>query len=124
MAKTQDINATPVVSSEGVKFVVVKNGKFAQCDLADFMKKVNEEYPAAVNASISKLDEAQNKAIAEINKKLEDVLAKYHLVVSDIEELKLSLAKVEDMLAASVTETEGEEKTVKSTKKSKKSAEA
>jgi hypothetical protein len=124
MAKMQDINSTPTVSSDGVKFVVVKNGKFAQCDLADFMKKVNEEYPAAVNASISKLDEAQNNAITEINKKLEDVLAKYNLVASDIESLKLSLAKIEDTLATPAAETESEEKTTKSTKKSKKSAEA
>ena len=111
MTKTQDINATPVVSSEGVKFVVVKNGKFAQCDLADFMKKVNEEYPAAVNASISKLDEAQNAAIKELTKKIEKL-------TTEVEELKLSVAELKDAAPADVAEEAAEKKSSKKTKKS------
>lgn len=116
MAKTQDINNTPVVSAEGVKFVVVKNGKFAQCSLDDVLKKVNVEQPA----SISKLDEAQNKAITEINKKLADAAAKYEAIVSEIAELKLLVAKLQD---TATTEVETEEKAAKTTKKAKKTAE-
>lgn len=115
MAKIQDINNTPVVSAEGVKFVVVKNGKFAQCSLDDVLKKVNVEQPA----SISKLDEAQNKAITEINKKLADAAAKYEAIVSEIAELKLLVAKIQD----TATEVETEEKAVKTAKKAKKTAE-
>ena len=115
MAKTQDINNTPVVSAEGVKFVVVKNGKFAQCSLDDVLKKVNVEQPA----SISKLDEAQNKAITEINKKLADAAAKHEAIVSEIAELKLLVAKLQD----TTTEVETEEKGVKTAKKAKKTAE-
>lgn len=114
MAKMQDINATPMVSSDGVKFVVVKNGKFAQCDLSDLMKKVNVEQPA----SITKLDIAQNAAITELNKKLEDALAKYNLVVTELEALKLSLAKVEDMISKQESADEAQPKTTKKTKKS------
>ena len=113
MAKTQDINATPIVSSEGVKFVVVKNGKFAQCDLADFMKKVNEEYPAAVNASISKLDEAQNKAIKELTKKVEKL-------TTEIEELKLTVAELKDTAPAEIVEEVAEKKAPKIIKKAAK----
>lgn len=117
MAKMQDINTTPTVSSEGVKFVVVKNGKFAQCDLADFMKKVNEEYPAAVNASISKLDEAQNAAITELTKKIEKM-------ATEIEALKLEVAQLKDAAApAAAVEEVAEEVVEKKSKKSKKSAE-
>ena len=120
MANHIDINKTQVVSPEGVKFVAVKNGKFVQCELSSLLKKVNEEYPAAVNASISKLDEAQNKAIAEMNKKLDDILAKYQAATSEIEALKLSIAKLEDILSKQeVTEETG----TKATKKTKKSAE-
>ena len=115
MAKTQDINNTPVVSAEGVKFVVVKNSKFAQCSLDDVLKKVNVEQPA----SISKLDEAQNKAITEINKKLADAAAKYEAIVSEIAELKLLVAKIQD----TATEVETEEKAAKTAKKAKKTAE-
>jgi hypothetical protein len=115
MAKSQDINNTPVVSPEGVKFVVVKNGKFAQCSLDDILTKVNVEQPA----SISKLDEAQNKAITDINKKLADVMAKYEAAASEMAELKLAIAKLQD----TAVEADTEEKTVKATKKSKKSAE-
>lgn len=111
MAKMQDINATPVVSSEGVKFVVVKNGKFAQCDLADFMKKVNEEYPAAVNASISKLDEAQNAAIKELTKKIEKL-------TTEVEELKLTIAELKDTTSTEASEEVAEKKVSKKTKKS------
>lgn len=111
MAKMQDINATPVVSSEGVKFVVVKNGKFAQCDLADFMKKVNEEYPAAVNASISKLDEAQNTAIKELTKKIEKL-------TTEVEELKLTIAELKDTTSTEAGEEVPEKKVSKKTKKS------
>ena len=115
MAKSQDINNTPIVSAEGVKFVVVKNGKFAQCSLDDVLNKVNVEQPA----SISKLDEAQNKAITEINKKLADAMAKHEAIVSEIAELKLLVAKLQD----TTTEVETEEKTAKTVKKSKKTAE-
>lgn len=115
MAKSQDINNTPVVSPEGVKFVVVKNGKFAQCSLDDILTKVNVEQPA----SISKLDEAQNKAITDINKKLADVMSKYEAVASEMAELKLLIAKLQD----TAVEADTEEKVVKTTKKSKKSAE-
>lgn len=115
MAKTQDINNTPVVSAEGVKFVVVKNGKFAQCSLDDVLNKVNVEQPA----SISKLDEAQNKAITEINKKLAETAAKHEAIVSEIAELKLLIAKLQD----TATEAETEEKAVKTAKKAKKTAE-
>ena len=115
MAKSQDINNTPIVSAEGVKFVVVKNGKFAQCSLDDVLNKVNVEQPA----SISKLDEAQNKAITEINKKLADAVAKYEAVASEVAELKLLIAELQD----TTTEVETEEKTAKTVKKTKKTAE-
>lgn len=119
MSKFKNVNDFAVVAPEGVKFLVVKGGKFAQCDLTSLMKKVNEEYPAAVNASISKLDEAQNTAITELTKKIEKM-------ATEIEALKLEVAQVKDMAAAApATEVEevAEEVAEKKTKKSKKSAE-
>lgn len=118
MSKFKNVNDFAVVAPEGVKFLVVKNGKFAQCDLTSLMKKVNEEYPAAVNASITKLDEAQNAAITELTKKIEKM-------ATEIEALKLEVAQLKDTATAPVAEAEeaAEEVVEKKSKKSKKSAE-
>jgi predicted RNase H-like nuclease (RuvC/YqgF family) len=118
MSKFKNVNDFAVVAPEGVKFLVVKGGKFAQCDLTSLMKKVNEEYPAAVNASITKLDEAQNAAITELTKKIEKM-------ATEIEALKLEVAQLKDVAVAPAAEIEevAEEVVEKKTKKSKKSAE-
>ena len=118
MSKFKNVNDFAVVAPEGVKFLVVKGGKFAQCDLTSLMKKVNEEYPAAVNASITKLDEAQNAAITELTKKIEKM-------ATEIEALKLEVAQLKDaaVTPAATVEEATEEVVEKKSKKSKKSAE-
>lgn len=117
MSKFKNINEFDVVGPEGVKFIVVKDGNFARCDLSSLLKKINEEYPAAVNASISKLDEAQNAAITDLNKKIEKL-------TTEVESLKLVVAQLKDttqIVEASATEEATAEK--KTAKKAKKTAE-
>lgn len=133
MTKHKNINDRPVVSPEGVKFVGVKDGKFVQCDLSSFMKKVNEEYPAAVNTSISKLDEAQNKAIAAVNSRIDAATKEHQSTHSAIEAMKLEIASLKETVAklqkalestpATTEVAEEEAKKATKTKKATKAAE-
>ena len=67
MAQIKNINTVSSVEPEGVKFLVVKDGKVAHCDLTSIVKKVKKFDPANINKSFDEVE----KLINELTKKVE-----------------------------------------------------
>ena len=67
MAHIKNINTVDTVSPEGVKFLVVKDGKIARCELSETIEKIKKFDPANINKS---LDEVE-KLISALAQKVE-----------------------------------------------------
>lgn len=101
MAHIKNINTVETVTPEGVKFLVVKSGKIAHCDLSTTIEKVEKFDPANINKSFSEVE----KLISALTQK--------------VEALEKRLAEVETIPAEAVEVAEDatKSKTAKKTKK-------
>ena len=104
MAQIKNINTVSSVEPEGVKFLVVKDGKVAHCELTPIVEKVKKFDPANINKSFDEVE----KIISELTKK--------------IESLEKRVAEVESA-AVETAETVEDTKTKTATKKTAKKAE-
>lgn len=111
MANNKNINDAPIVSPEGVKFLVLKNGKIAHCDISSTIKKA-EDFKQSV------IDDAVASAIQCVEK----LSTKVYQLEKKIEELNEALNSMV-VEAVATAEAPVEAKPAKSTKKSKKDAE-
>lgn len=104
MAHIKNINTVETVSPEGVKFLVVKSGKIAHCDLSATIDKIEKFDPANINKSFSEVE----KLISALTQK--------------VETLEKRLAEVETVPAevAEVAEAAEDATKSKTTKKAKK----
>lgn len=98
MAHIKNINTVETVSPEGVKFLVVKSGKIAHCDLSATIDKIEKFDPANINKSFSEVE----KLISALAQK--------------VEALEKRLAEVETV-PAEAAEDASKTKTAKKTKK-------
>lgn len=105
MAHVKNINTVESVSPEGVKFLVVKGGKIAHCDISSTISKVEKFDPANINKSFDEVE----KLIGALTQK--------------VEALEKRLAEVETSAPAETVEVAEETKTKAVTKKSTKKAE-
>ena len=101
MAHIKNINTVETVSPEGVKFLVVKSGKIAHCDLSATIDKIEKFDPANINKSFSEVE----KLISALTQK--------------VETLEKRLAEVETV-PAEVAEAAEDATKSKTTKKAKK----
>jgi predicted component of type VI protein secretion system len=101
MAHIKNINTVETVSPEGVKFLVVKSGKIAHCDLSATIDKIEKFDPANINKSFSEVE----KLISGLTQK--------------VEALEKRLAEVQTV-PAEVTETVEDATKSKTAKKAKK----
>lgn len=101
MAHIKNINTVETVSPEGVKFLVVKSGKIAHCDLSATIDKIEKFDPANINKSFSEVE----KLISALTQK--------------VEALEKRLAEVETVPAEAAEAAEDASKT-KTAKKAKK----
>lgn len=67
MAHIKNINTVDTVSPEGVKFLVVKDGKIAHCELNETIEKVKKFDPANINKSFDEVE----KLISALAQKVE-----------------------------------------------------
>ena len=102
MAQIKNINTVSTVEPEGVKFLVVKDGKVAHCELTPIVEKVKKFDPANINKSFSEVE----NLISALTQK--------------VEALEKRIAEME---AAPAEVAEAADDTKKSTKKSTKKAE-
>lgn len=92
MAHIKNINTVETVSPEGVKFLVVKSGKIAHCDLSATVEKVEKFDPANINKSFSEVE----KLISALTQKVEALekrLAEVEAVPSESNEATEETAK-------------------------------
>ena len=101
MAQIKNINTVSSVEPEGVKFLVVKDGKVAHCELTSIVEKVKKFDPANINKSFDEVE----KLINELTKK--------------VEALEKRIAEPETA-AVEVVEVADEAKTKTASKKAKK----
>lgn len=101
MAQIKNINTVSSVEPEGVKFLVVKDGKVAHCELTPIVEKVKKFDPANINKSFDEVE----KIISALTQK--------------VETLEKRIAEME-VAPAEVAETAEDTKAKTTTKKSKK----
>ena len=76
MAQIKNINTVSSVEPEGVKFLVVKDGKVAHCDITSIVEKVKKFDPANINKSfgeVEKLIEMLTQKVETLEKRLGEV---------------------------------------------------
>lgn len=88
MAQIKNINTVSSVEPEGVKFLVVKDGKVAHCELTSIVEKVKKFDPANINKSFDEVE----KLINELTKKVE-ALEKH---IAELETATVEVAEVAD----------------------------
>ena len=111
MANNKNINDAPIVSPDGVKFLVLKNGKIAHCDISSAIKKA-EDFKQSV------IDDAVASAIQSVEK-LSTIVFQLEKKIEELNETLNSMV----VEAVATAESTVEVKPAKSTKKSKKDAE-
>ena len=124
MAQIKDINATPIVSPENAKFLVLKNGSISRVELDTILQKIESFKP--VDTSIIETNFA-NK-IKEISTKFEMIEKELQQTQKQLEEVSgivnAIISNAKDVVTATEStgsiETAEEVSKVKSTKKSKK----
>lgn len=124
MAQIKDINATPIVSPENAKFLVLKNGSISRVELDTILQKIESFKP--VDTSVIETNFA-NK-IKEISTKFEIIEKELQQTQKQLEEvsgiINAIISNAKDVVTATEStgsiETPEEVSKVKSTKKSKK----
>ena len=124
MAQIKDINATPIVSPENAKFLVLKNGSISRVELDTILQKIESFKP--VDTSVIETNFA-NK-IKEISTKFEIIEKELQQTQKQLEEVSgivnAIISNAKDVVTATEStgsiETPEEVSKVKSTKKSKK----
>ena len=112
MANIKNINQVATVSPAGVKFLVLKDGKIAHCDISSAIEKAEAFKQSVIDEAIKTATQTAEKLaekVAQLEKKLEELSGALDAMV------------VEAVPAAEAEASEA--KTVKTTKKSKKDAE-
>jgi len=124
MAQIKDINATPIVSPENAKFLVLKNGSISRVELDTILQKIESFKP--VDTSVIETNFA-NK-IKEISTKFEMIEKELQQTQKQLEEVSgivnAIISNAKDVVTATEStgsiETAEEVSKAKSTKKSKK----
>lgn len=112
MANIKNINQVATVSPAGVKFLVLKDGKIAHCDISSAIEKAEAFKQSVIDEAIKTATQTAEKLaakVAQLEKKIEELSGTLDALV------------VEAVPAAESEATES--KTTKSAKKAKKDAE-
>ena len=112
MANIKNINQVATVSPAGVKFLVLKDGKIAHCDISSAIEKAEAFKQSVIDEAIKTATQTAEKLaakVAQLEKKIEELSGALDALV------------VEAVPAAESEATES--KTTKSAKKAKKDAE-
>jgi SMC interacting uncharacterized protein involved in chromosome segregation len=112
MANIKNINQVATVSPAGVKFLVLKDGKIAHCDISSAIEKAEAFKQSVIDEAIKTATQTAEKLaakVAQLEKKIEELSGALDALVVE---------------AAPAAESEATEaKTTKSAKKAKKDAE-
>jgi hypothetical protein len=124
MAQIKDINATPIVSPENAKFLVLKNGSISRVELDTILQKIESFKPTDTSIietnfankikEISTKFEMIEKELQQTQKQLEEVSGIVNAIISNAKDVVTATEST-----ASI-ETAEEVSKAKSTKKSKK----
>lgn len=124
MAQIKDINATPIVSPENAKFLVLKNGSVSRVELDTILQKIESFKPIDTSIietnfankikEISAKFEMIEKELQQTQKQLEEVSSIVNAIVSNAKDVVTATESVSSI------ETAEEVSKTKSTKKSKK----
>lgn len=105
MSKFTNINEAPIVSPEDATLISIKNGKWARCELGTLVKK-NKKIDE-LESYIKKLEDKLESAIKVSNFKIQELMS-----------------KIDSITAGISSEVVEEAPKAKTTKKSKKAADA
>lgn len=124
MAQIKDINATPIVSPENAKFLVLKNGSISRVELDTILQKIESFKPTDTSIietnfankikEISTKFEIIEKELQQTQKQLEEVSGIVNAIISNAKDVVTATESTGSI------ETPEEVSKVKSTKKSKK----